>query len=910
MVMTCRKAESLLVRRLCSALSDRQNAALELHLEACGVCRDRLEGLRSGTSLLAQIEELPTPSGLAHRALERYSTCKPDRQPVFAGIFGVRLAVAALAGAILVGTAALQAVRRPEIDLVQEPSPRRDTAKSPEARGIRESPSPIAGAVKVSPRVPELARLRHTVPVENASGGQDRRSGVQRAVRMREPEKPVVDDLQYLDGYAPALASRWLGGDDERQEIHELLTRQLSRISVKDDFVEIPYPQIADAARKSEAVEAAVRKYDREAQIVDARLFRKVTLRLRHTPLTEFCRVLQQQTGVKFAASRTVGDENVTVFVKDMAARDVMRAVARLFDYKWGRSGEELAYRYEFRQDLRAQIAEEELRSRQVNQMLLALDEQVAAYLPYLNLSPEQIQGRMERAQGAEKYRLQDLAGWKWGPIQLYHRLSAAQRQALAEGGSLQFRTDARSPELRLPGEWRSLLLPRTNLVLGTIGGQPWIASPLFFNGRPTSPLAGQPGAEVGVSLELKGRQEGQLSLLVYITAYVLDADGRELALPGSKGGGLGVAQEPPGTKPNNAALNAKLRETEPYRRTVTIEPKVNCPWFALGDGAMERSGFQVELDDGRRKYYLDLDGQLREGEEPPHVTSSEVWEAIHDTTGMPVVADAYSRLFDARKLKARKVSQFDALCRLGDEMGVRWQQDGAFLMGRTVTYLWAKIKEVPARHLRRWREAREKHGFMPLEDLLEASTLSDRQLEARTVGHVIGHCWGLEDWIIVGEGATVPIGLTGPRGSRPYARFLALLSSGQRVRAQRQGLTFEELLPAQQEALIQLLVKDRRSPRDTVGVRFRVDYAPAGSYVWNPSVATRAEADQLERTAPFVWGKTAEATLAAARRVYPRAQSPQVARSRGILTFTFTNPHTGASWKAGWIGVSISNRE
>jgi hypothetical protein len=177
-------------------------------------------------------------------------------------------------------------------------------------------------------------------------------------------------------------------------------------------------------------------------------------------------------------------------------------------------------------------------------------------------------------------------------------------------------------------------------------------------------------------------------------------------------------------------------------------------------------------------------------------------------------------------------------------------------------------------------------------------------------VGHVIGHCWGLEDWIIVGEGATLPIGLTGPRGSRPYARFLALLNPGQRARAQQQGLGFEELLPAQQEALMQLLVKDRRSPRDAVGARFRVDYAPAGTYVWTPYVDTKAEADQLTRTAPFVWGKTAEETLAAARRVYPPTQAEHVKRSRGILALSFANPTTGAAWKAGWIGVGISNRE
>jgi hypothetical protein len=516
----------------------------------------------------------------------------------------------------------------------------------------------------------------------------------------------------------------------------------------------------------------------------------------------------------------------------------------------------------------------------------------------------------LEHAQPPEKFLLRDLSTWEWGAVQLYHRLTPAQRQTLASGERLQFRTDARSPELRLPAEWRDLLLQRTGFVVGTVGGQQYLASPEFFSGPNgpgvTSPLVGQPGAEVEILLGIEGLQQGKLVLEAFARAYLLKPDGSDAALSGSKGGVLASAQSPGTARARNAALNAGLRADALLRPLVSIRPKPSCPWFTPESRPKRFSGARVQLEPRGERLYLDVEGQIQSGEEPPHVTSADVWEAVHDATGAPVVADAYSRLFEAKGMEVEQMSRFEALCRLGDRMGVRWQRDGQFLMGRSVTYLWDKVKEVPARHLRRWRADYDEQGFLPLDDLLEAATLPDRHLESAAIGQVIGHCWGLEDWIVIGEGASLPLGINGPRVTRPYARFLTLLSSGQRASAQRQGLSFEELLPAQQQALIELLGKDRRSPREVVGVRFRVDYAPAGTFVWYPAARTKSEVERLERTVPFVTGKTAEETLAAARRAYPQAQAGQVKRSHGILAFTFTNPATGAAWKAGWVGVEM----
>ena len=55
-------------------------------------------------------------------------------------------------------------------------------------------------------------------------------------------------------------------------------------------------------------------------------------------------------------------DEKATVLVGSLPARDIMREIARLFNAFWTRSGEEGAYEYLIRQDLKTQLAEETTR--------------------------------------------------------------------------------------------------------------------------------------------------------------------------------------------------------------------------------------------------------------------------------------------------------------------------------------------------------------------------------------------------------------------------------------------------------------------------------------------------------------------------------------------------------------------
>src|SRR4029453_2059638 len=118
------------------------------------------------------------------------------------------------------------------------------------------------------------------------------------------------------------------------------------------------------------------------------------------------------------------------------------------------------------------------------------------------------------------------------------------------------------------------------------------------------------------------------------------------------------------------------------------------------------------------------------------------------------------------------RATLFDALCRAGDTLSLRWKKDGNFLLARSTSYFWDKLKEVPNRLLGRWQADRRAAGGLPLEDLLEMATLTDQQLDSRFVGEGVVHAWGLREWGM----------LAGRAPLRPYARYLAVLTPLQRT--------------------------------------------------------------------------------------------------------------------------------
>ena len=202
-----------------------------------------------------------------------------------------------------------------------------------------------------------------------------------------------------------------------------------------------------------------------EKEIVDSRLTQKVTCAFKGTALSDLCEKLKTDTGIHMSAGPSVADEKVTLLCQKLPLREVMRQLSRPLGYTWLRSGTPGKYRYELAQDLRSQLLEEELRNRDRNAALLALQQDLDRYRPYLDLTPDEIVERAKTAPPEEKKLLENLGGGDlrsslgWGPIQMYFRLKPEQMAALRAGEELRFQEDPK-PGGTAPQGWSMPLPP------------------------------------------------------------------------------------------------------------------------------------------------------------------------------------------------------------------------------------------------------------------------------------------------------------------------------------------------------------------------------------------------------------------------------------------------------------------
>ncbi len=704
------------------------------------------------------------------------------------------------------------------------------------------------------------------------------------------PSDRVQDDLAYINADAADSPRRWVQMPaDEAAALEARLRRD---VRVKDDFVAVAFPRIASG--DNQVVAAAVAAYRREAAVVDARLARDVNLQLKGASLEELCAALETQIGVRLRAARGVRDEKATVLVKDEPARDVMRAVSRLFGFQWERSGEEGDYRYLLNQDLRAQLAEEELRNRDLDEALLALDNEMKSLG---GISLDEMKARVEQAAGPDRQRLQMLTiGGGWGAAQLYQSLSPAERTALRSGQELRFFAHSEQPNRRLPEEARQSLLQSWGLG-GIIerNGKPQIdyGGPGLGGSPGSTPIAKYPGIVPSVRLKIDRSELGVFSLEADVSMWLTKGDGSLGASTGHTNK-LALGRSPSAEKPDNAKRNNGLRDLPSFQREVSFRPEPSCP-----KQVKERTNAEGKhVGDGKSKRHLKNGDVL----ESAHVNSGDVWEEIHRQTGLPIVADYYTRLYPVPPVTVEHAPLFDALCRVGDALGVWWRQDGGFLLCRSTSFFWDKLKEVPSRYLTQWQQERTRRGSLPFEAVLQMASLSDQQLDSATVGRGISHCWDLPEWGIVGNAAK-PLEGTGtatsgtPEELRAYTRFVAGLPAGTRNLTLRpDGLPFDALDRAQQQEFARIyLVKGDTNPQILPGLRIHVDYIPAGTYVWHPVVEEEAEQRYIVYTQisklPAAAGKTVEGALAEARRIYPKAAANQIKRSRGIVAFTFIHP-------------------
>ena len=262
-----------------------------------------------------------------------------------------------------------------------------------------------------------------------------------------------------------------------------------------------------------------------------------------------------------------------------------------------------------------------------------------------------------------------------------------------------------------------------------------------------------------------------------------------------------------------------------------------------------------------------------------PWPPSIDVLEALHRATGMPVVADFYTRLYKTEAVSVNSQPLFDTLNQLADAMRLRWNTDSGWLQFRSITFYDDRIKEVPNRLLTRWAGVRQRQGWLPLDEISEIAALSDAQLDAVSMAEGARDCWRLAEWDL----ARHP-------WLRCHLRFLAGRSADQRREAQSSvGLAFMRLTLAQQQQFIGLALwpddSPIESPTEIDGAALRVDYTQPGWFQhvvaegnWADWVTILEPGPRGRRAIrPPVRERTRAAAFQAARQIDPDASEAQI---------------------------------
>jgi hypothetical protein len=861
--------------RSCRTMPERWNARGEWshrwHALFCPECRAARRADRKLTRGARALCREPLPPRLEARLLDSLGLPPPVQAPMpvnfgserntFCGSRARRLVPVGTAASLLILGLLLarwhDGRRQSTAMLAQSPS----QALSPAPRGEKFPPA----ATRVDSGK-DFAGVRTSVrqmPFAGSRLSSDADPGLQPTThdlthrRRRLPaSRTVAGDLAYLNAGTPVPPSRWVPLSPNEWEAIEASVRR--QVRVRDDFITVPFPRLASASDRQ--VAAAVDRYRREAAIVDARLAREVSLGFKAIALADLCDRLRTYTSIHLAAGPSVIDEKVTLFCEKQPLRDVMRQLSRPFGYTWLRSGTPGAYRYELVQDLKSQLVEEELRNRDRHEALLALEKDLERFQPYLALSPDEALARSKTAAPGERRLLEQLAGEGWGALHLYHQLTAPELAALRAGQEIRYVDPLRPGEQSRPAYLTGGDLP-PEIGRGVLQSLRWrrlIQGEGGWEYTPETDLPGVlppaaiPEARAQVRLRLDQSDLGQFTIQGAAGIFTIGKDGG-LHWYGSSDATVGAGTSPTARKPDNARANAGLSGDPALRIRVSVEP------------AVDRSGAAVRRDSGARS---------ASGERPmlaaPRVTTADVLEALHRASGMPVIADFYTRLYDPEAVSIRNGTLFDTLNRFCDTMRMRWHREDGWLQFRSTTYYDDRLKEVPNRLLARWSVTRRQRSELSLDDLCEIAGLTDAQLDAQEMAEGARELWGLEEWELARS-----------EMARPHLRYAASLTPEQRRLAMSsEGLPFTKMTLAQQQQFIArgVIGDPLQSLEELEGAAFRIDYTQPGWFQWGApgwsGYATRwviplGPGREGRRTLrPSVRERTREAALADVHRI------------------------------------------
>jgi hypothetical protein len=817
--MNCQQAERLLSAQSDGTLSAPDALSLAAHLTDCQVCRRRQATFESVQTELRTLAELAPESGLASRVVARWQAERP--------VFALSVLLALL---ILVAVATTRQSRHahssPAPPLVMHGQEKRPKAM------LTEQPDVTLKSTQKRRSVPIPPSDRSSPSQENLAPKAAFFAPVRKSVSPPTMPTPQ-DDLAYINAPSAHVLGRWTRLLPDKAEALEAWLQKSVRGG--DDFVTVPMPRLASLGNR--ALAAAIVAYRQEKEIVDARLIRKVSPHSKATSFANLCQHLRDETGIELTAGRNVADDKVTIFCTDQSLRDLMRQITHVFGFSWYRSGEEGAYKYELAQDVRGQLLEEELRNRDRHEALLALDRDMQRYRTYLSLTPQQVRALAATATGEDKKLLNNLVGAGWGPAHLYFGLSPDELAALQGGQELVFHNPSDN-DFHMPSERSSLERPLPADMQASLlqvmdnvrihDGPEGLRAGMAENGAQGVPPSAFPGASAYASLHLDSSDTGPstLSGMTYVTA---SSKGSGRATMGT-GYALGVGVSPSLRDPQNELANAKLANDPTLQKRVRLHPNTSYP---LKPGMNVQGGTVVE-----------------------RVTTADVWEAVHNATGMNIVADYFTHLYTPQEVSVAETTLFQALNRVCDTLRQRWNLEDGWLQFRSTGFFNDRPKEVPNRLLTRWADSRKQHGALTLDDLIEIAQLPDAQQDSGAMADGARACFGLQEWELA---CTSDL--------RPHWRFLATLSPGLRRAAESaKGLTFGQMSLSQQQQFITLAValgKNEQPPplTEMADAALHIDYEQPGT-----SAAAQAE-----------------------------DEGPQIG---DLLTLTYTYHMNGSRWK------------
>jgi hypothetical protein len=473
----------------------------------------------------------------------------------------------------------------------------------------------------------------------------------------------------------------------------------------------------------------------------DPRLERKVDFAIRDRPLGEALAEIGRRAQTPVLAGAAVRDDRVTLFLRDRPVSEVMAVIAAHFGFRWVRTrgGYELqdagaAQREQAQREADDSAEWEEIRAwtRRVAQ----LSERPP---PELQVRAAEVETALKGAGLAHEERTR-LEAEATAIRAALHRHAPA---GIAVIGAL---TSAQVRQLRAD---RTLLLSAER---GTLPRR--VADLVRASDDPADRHPNDPK-----------------ELAVWADAHVALLESERFTYEGAPR---------PGDRRSRLHVNLiAWREADGERRWTSgawspdLPPRKPPPVAtAMDDPALLRT-IELRLPDRPPRAASDNAYEWQRRSWPPWPTLGEVAEALHEATGLDVVADSFARSRVNPAWVSGKQPAAALLDRLATELHYTWRREYGVVRLRSRYAHWDRPMEVPERIVRPWVERAARPGAFPLDHDAElAAALTDLQ----TLGMSIHWGWYLDDtWI------APPAGGYWFYGKRRHLRFWAALDRPRR---------------------------------------------------------------------------------------------------------------------------------